>query len=47
MNDTLMAFLIYCILLYRRHGGVRKEPGVKPPFQAIEKWFILKPEIFK
>jgi len=41
-------------MLYRRHGGVRKELGVKTPFQAIEKpvvskaepWFMLKPEIF-
>ncbi|MDN5297442.1 MAG: hypothetical protein PWQ71_1548, partial [Bacteroidota bacterium] len=34
---------------------VRKEPGVKNPFQAVEKpvvskadpWFMLKPEILK
>ena len=53
MNEALMAFPVYYI--YRRHGGVRKEPGVKTPFQAIEKpvvskaepWFMLKPEIFK
>jgi hypothetical protein len=42
-------------MLYGRHGGVRKEPGVKNPFQVVEKpvvskaepWFMLKPEIFK
>jgi hypothetical protein len=34
-------------MLYGRHGGVRKEPGVKTPFQAIEKRFMLKPKIFK
>ena len=53
MNEALMAFPVYYI--YRRHGGVRKEPGVKTPFQAIEKpvvskaepWFMLKPEILK
>jgi hypothetical protein len=54
MNDALMAFPVY-YMLYGRHGGVRKEPGVKNPFQAVEKpvvskaepWFMLKPEIFK
>jgi len=46
MNDALMAFRVY-YMLYRRYGGVRKEPGVKTPFQAVEKWFMLKPEIFK
>jgi hypothetical protein len=44
-NEALMAFLVY-YMLYRRHGGVRKELGVKTPFQAVEKWFMLKPEIF-
>jgi transposase-like protein len=39
-------FLIY-YMLYRRHGGVRKELKVKTPFDAIEKWYELKPEIFK
>jgi len=33
-------------MLYR-HGGVRKELRVKTPFQAVEKWFMLKSEIFK
>jgi len=48
-----MAFLFY-YMLYRRHGGARKELRVKTPFQAIEKpvvskaepWFMLKNEIF-
>jgi len=35
MNDALMAFLVY-YMLYRRHGGVRKELNVKTPFQAVE-----------
>ena len=39
-------FLIY-YMLYRRHGGVRKELKVKTPFDAIKKWYELKPEIFK
>ena len=46
MNDDLIQFLIY-YNLYRRHGSIRKELNVKTPFQAIEKWFILKPEIFR
>ena len=33
-------------MMYRRHGGVRKELNVKTPFNAIEKWYELKPEIF-
>jgi len=41
-------------MLYRRHGGIRKELNVKTTFDAIEKpvvskaepWFELKPEIF-
>ena len=31
----------------RRHGSLRKELNVKTPFQAIEHWYKLKPEIFK
>lgn len=31
----------------RRHGSIRKELKVKTPFDAIEKWDQLKPEIFK
>ena len=46
MNNALIAFLVY-YMLYGRHGGVRKEPGVKTLFRAVEKWFMLKPEIFK
>ena len=33
-------------ILYRRHGSLRKELNVKTPFDAIEKWFEIKPEIF-
>jgi len=32
---------------HRRHGSLRKELKVKTPCQAIEKWYELKPEIFK
>jgi transposase-like protein len=46
MQTGLLKFLIYYIL-YRRHGSLRKELNVKTPFDAIEKWFELIPEIFK
>ncbi|MGC9375661.1 MAG: DDE-type integrase/transposase/recombinase [Bacteroidales bacterium] len=46
MNNALMAFLVH-YMLYKRHGGLRRELNVKTPYQAVEKWFELKPEIFK
>ncbi len=45
MSIALNAFLIH-YMLYKRHGGVRKELNVKTPFNAIEKWYELKPELF-
>ncbi len=45
MTLSLNAFLIH-YMLYRRHGGVRKELNVKTPFNAIEKWYELKPQLF-
>jgi len=46
MNNDLIGFLVH-YNLYRRHGSLRKELNVKTPFDAIEKWYKLKPEIFK
>ncbi len=46
MNNDLMTFLVHYIL-YRRHGSLRKELNVKTPFNAVEKWYKIKPEIFK
>ena len=46
MNNALIAFLVH-YMFYKRHGGLRREPKVKTPYQAIEKWFALNPEIFK
>lgn len=46
MNRDLNRYLIF-YMLYRRHGGLRRELKVKTPFNAIEKWYKLKPEIFK
>jgi hypothetical protein len=40
-----MSFLVF-YLLYRRHGSLKRELGVKTPFEAVEKWYELKPEIF-
>ncbi len=45
MIFELNVFLIH-YMLYKRHGGVRKELNVKTPFNAIEKWYELKPELF-
>lgn len=46
MNDDLMQFLVH-YNLYRRHGSLRRELNVKTPFNAVEKWHELDPEIFK
>lgn len=46
MKDDLNRFLEF-YNLNRRHGSLRKELNVKTPFNAIEKWYQLKPEIFK
>jgi len=40
-----MKFLVF-YLLYRRHGSLKRELGVKPAFEAVENWYELKPEIF-
>lgn len=45
MHRNLLKFLVFYIL-YRRHGSLRKELNVKTPFNAIEKWFEIKPQIF-
>ena len=45
MNADLIKFLVY-YNLYRRHGSLRRELKVKTPFDAIKKWFLIKPEIF-
>lgn len=46
MNIDLAKFNAY-YNLYRRHGSLRRELKVKTPFQAVEKWYGLKPELFK
>jgi len=48
LNEMISALNVFLIhyMLYRRHGGVRKELNVKTPFKALEKWYELKPELF-
>lgn len=31
---------------YRRHGSLKKELNVKTPFDALEKWYKLEPDLF-
>ncbi|MDO5607383.1 MAG: IS481 family transposase [Capnocytophaga sp.] len=45
MKCELTKFFVY-YNLQRRHGSLRKEFGVKTPFDAVKKWYELKPEIF-
>lgn len=45
IKDLGRFFLFYN--MYRRHGSLRRELNVKTPFDAVEKWCQLKPEIFK
>jgi transposase-like protein len=46
MNEDLMKFLVH-YNLHRRHGSLRRELKVKTPFNAVEKWHQLDPQIFK
>lgn len=46
MNIDLAKFNAY-YNLYRRHGSLPRELKVKTPFDAVEKWHGLKPELFK
>ena len=45
MKNDLTNFLLF-YNINRRHGSLRKELNVKTPFNAIEKWYQLKPELF-
>ncbi len=46
MNQDLAKFLSF-YNIYRRHGSLRRELNVKTPFEAVEKWHKLKPELFR
>jgi hypothetical protein len=45
MKTDLNSFL-FDYNLTRRHSSLRTEIGVKTPFEAIEYWFKLSPELF-
>ncbi len=45
MENHLLEFLVF-YLLSRRYGSLKRELGVKTPFDAVKKWHELKPEIF-
>jgi hypothetical protein len=46
MNKDLIAFLCF-YNLYRSHGSLRKELKVKTPLNAVQKWYDIKPELFR
>ena len=46
VKKDLNKFLIY-YNFNRRHGSLRKELKARTPFNAVQSWFQLKPEIFK
>jgi transposase InsO family protein len=48
LTASLNKFLLF-YLFTRRHGSLRKELGVhvRTPFDAIECWFKIEPELFK
>ena len=46
MDQDLTKFLIH-YNIYKRHGSIRRELKVKTPFNAMEVWYKLDPEIFK
>ncbi|HED06431.1 MAG TPA: hypothetical protein ENI61_07090 [Ignavibacteria bacterium] len=41
LNDSPIHYM-----LFRRLEGVKKELNVKTPFNALRKWYELKPEFF-
>jgi transposase InsO family protein len=46
MRQDLAKFLSY-YNIHRRHGSLRRELNVKTPLDAVQKWYELKPELFK
>ena len=46
METDLNHFLLY-YLFNRRHGSLKKELGVRTPYEALEKWYNLEPTLFK
>ena len=46
LEMDLNKFLIY-YNFNRRHGSLKKELNVRTPFDALEKWYKLEPDIFR
>jgi len=46
MIADLDKFLLY-YLFARRHGSLRKELKVRTPFEALEYWYNLEPDLFR
>ncbi|SEI05271.1 hypothetical protein [Bathymodiolus azoricus thioautotrophic gill symbiont] len=45
MKRDLNQFLIF-YNFNRGHGGLRKEIKVRTPYEALEYWYNLKPDLF-
>jgi hypothetical protein len=45
MKQDLNKFLIF-YNFNRGHGGLRKEIKVRTPYEALEYWYNLKPDLF-
>ncbi|MCF6206945.1 MAG: DDE-type integrase/transposase/recombinase [Sulfurovum sp.] len=46
MKIDLNRFLLY-YLFNRRHGSLKKELGVRTPYEALQKWYNLEPKLFQ
>jgi len=46
LKTDLDKFLIF-YNFNRRHGSLRRELKVRTPFEAVQCWYRIKPEIFK
>ena len=46
LEVDLNKFLLY-YNFNRRHGSLKRELNVRTPFEALEKWYQLDPDLFK
>lgn len=46
MIKDLDKFLLYYLFI-RRHGSLKKELGVRTPYEALKTWYNLEPNLFK
>ena len=45
MNNDLLSFMIIYIL-ERKHSSLVSEYRIKTPYQALEHWYSISPELF-